>query len=357
MLVCSGCGAPNRDGEGACARCGQVFEEETSTEKVPLLRRIVGTLAGLVAIVLVILIAVLPGRRTLKTIVKIKAAEERQEQKEQSIPKQPDRPSRVLIRNDEAPDPQPKPVAPPVRESPSPKEPAPPAPHQVEGQAHLRRAEDLFARGDYPRAAEAYQIAERSGVWTLESRERRKTCADIAYVVMYREYMDREKLLDPARLVSAKANLERIDPSTLPGDSWRVELGKTQARVEKAHKELVGGESRGSYAPQPGSPSPPAPKPMPEAVWKNMKFLLKPLSPEGGKIEGAEFTEVASDGLAGKAGIRVGDVLVEINDQPVTTMNQVINLRTAIDRDRGWWGVVRRGDQRVPFRVEIPGGK
>jgi hypothetical protein len=173
----------------------------------------------------------------------LQKAEEREErlQRERSAPKKPPPPSGVVIRNDEAPDPQPKPAAPSTPGKPAPNEPAPLSPVQVEGQGHLRRAEELFARGEYPAAAEAYQIAERMGSSTPESRERRKVCADIAYIVRYREFM-KGGIVDSAQVISAKENLARINPFTLPNESWREEHRKTLESVIKEYKRLFGDE-------------------------------------------------------------------------------------------------------------------
>jgi len=234
-MICSGCGAPNRDADGACAKCGQVFEEETP-KKVTRRQKLLAVLTGVGATAIFVAKMLLPS----KVEILLHQAEEREErlERERSAPRKPPPPSGVVIRNDEAPDPQPKPVAPPLPEKPPPPEPAPPSPVQVEGQGHLRHAEELFARGDYPAAAEAYQLAERMGVWTPESRERKKNCADIAYIVRYRDELDRAQILDQAMVINAKANLARIDPARLPSDAWREAFLKTEARVNKAYKAM-----------------------------------------------------------------------------------------------------------------------
>jgi len=237
-MFCGGCGAPNRDGDGACAKCGQVFEEEPP-KKVTRRQKVIGVLTGIGATAILIAKLLLPS----KVEILLHQAEEHEARLkwEQSAPKKPPPPSGVVIRNDEAPDPQPKPVAPSSPEKPAANEPAPLSPVQVEGQGHLRRAEDLFARGEYPAAAEAYQLAERMGSSTPESRERRKVCADIAYIVRYREFT-KGGILDSAQVISAKENLARINPFTLPNESWREEHRKTLESVIREYKRLFGDE-------------------------------------------------------------------------------------------------------------------
>jgi len=237
-MVCSGCGAPNRDGDGACAKCGQVFDEGTP-RKVTRRQKLLGALTGVGAAAILVAKLLLPSK---VEIILLKAEErEARLERERSAPKKPPPPSGVVIRNDEAPDPQPKPVAPSTPEKPAPDEPIPLSPVQVEGQGHLRRAEDLFARGEYPVAAEAYQFAERMGSSTPESRERRKVCADIAYIVRYRDFM-KGGILDSAQVISAKENLARINPFTLPNESWREEHRKTLESVIREYKRLFGDE-------------------------------------------------------------------------------------------------------------------
>src|SRR5688500_7710115 len=233
MRACGGCGFRNRDDQAACVKCGQVFEDEPAGRQITPLQKIIGALAFLAAGAIVAAKLLLPSKMELK----IERAKARQEQAEaRRVPSRP-----LVDTGAEAPDPQAR-VAPPPAPKPLPprEEPEEPTPRE-RGERLFRDAEAKFAAGDYPGAAQDYQQAERLGTSTREGQERRKVCADIAYIVMYRDYM-KSAILEPARLVGAKSNLARVNPILLPNETWREEHRKTLEKVNEAYKRLVGNE-------------------------------------------------------------------------------------------------------------------
>jgi len=355
MRTCSGCGFQNRDDQGACAKCGQVFEDEPAEGRTTPRQKIIGLAALLASGAIVAVVVFGPSKWEYKIQ---RGAERREQAARETAEEEKARraSSRVLLNTGPEPaDPSERnalPPPPPTPPPPRPQESEEPTPRQ-RGEQYYRSADRKFAAGDFPGAAEDYRQAEQLGSQTPESQERRKACADIAYIVMYREYM-KSAILDPARLVGAKSNLAMVNPLLLPDQTWREDHRKVLEQVTQAYKKYVD-EEKGSYEEQP--PPPHTARLVPDEVWKTLKFFMKPNAPDGATIKGATFTEVHPDGLFWKSGVREGDVLLEINDQPVTNMNQILNLRGTVDRDRGLWGVVRRGDRRVLFRVEFPGVK
>jgi hypothetical protein len=322
MTVCSGCGFKNRPDRVSCSKCGQVFREQKDV--TPLLKKIGSIIVGVLVIVIALVKIFGPSKMEAKRM----RFEEREAKKARAAEEPPAPPEPKLAAKEPVPPPPPRPAEP---EEPSPRERA---------EEYLRRADQFYGNGDYTGAAEAYQQAERLGVWTPESREKKAVCASIAYILMYRDYLDKENLLEPARLVGAKSNLALIKPATLPTDAWREEHRKTLARVDQAYKILIGEDKSGNLIPDP------------DAFNRSFSLILQINLP--GKISGAVVGRLDANGLLAGAGVRNGDLIIEINGRRADSEKDFADLVARIERDGGFWGTVLRKGDPMPFRVVFP---
>jgi hypothetical protein len=220
--ACPDCGFKNHPDRDSCSKCGKVFREAKDWR--PLVQKIGAPIVG--ALLLVGLGVKIFGPSKME--LKAKRFEERERQAEAKRREPEPPPVPIPAKAESTPPPARKPV--------EPQEPS----REDRGGAWLMKGDDLYDKGDFPGAAAAYKEAEALGIWSAESRSRKKVLDDVAYIAMTRDYLDRGGIVDPSRIVSAKANLDRMNPSTLPTEAWRETHRGTLARVSKLYKEMIG---------------------------------------------------------------------------------------------------------------------
>ena len=75
---------------------------------------------------------------------------------------------------------------------------------------------------------------------------------------------------------------------------------------------------------------------------------------EGNKVTGIVLNaQGGGEGLA-QAGFRPGDIIVQVNGRPVTSLNDIAQLQTAIRPGARLSLMVERGASTVPIALNLP---
>ncbi|HSD60738.1 MAG TPA: DegQ family serine endoprotease [Burkholderiales bacterium] len=156
--------------------------------------------------------------------------------------------------------------------------------------------------------------------------------------------------------VNSSADLPRIVGATKPGSNvtvqvWRkgttkeikVTVGEMPAEEKTAQK---GGGKRG--------------KSEGDAASNRLGIAVDNLSAEQKKelkLEAGVLVEDVQPGAAAKAGIRPGDVILAVNNDDVTSVDQLNQLLSHFEKGRTLALLVRRGDNTQFITLRIDGGK
>ncbi len=156
--------------------------------------------------------------------------------------------------------------------------------------------------------------------------------------------------------VNTSGDLPRIVAATKPGTKstvqvWRkgaakelqVVVGEMPAEEKTAQK---GGGKRG--------------KPEGDAASARLGITVDNLSAEQKKelkLEAGVLVEDVQPGAAARAGIRPGDVILAVNNDDVTSVEQFTQLLSRYDKGRTLALLVRRGDSTQFITLRINGGK
>jgi S1-C subfamily serine protease len=98
---------------------------------------------------------------------------------------------------------------------------------------------------------------------------------------------------------------------------------------------------------------PRAPPLIPDRAAFLQGFRLQARSGAAGTFEGAVLEALSPGSALAKAGLQVGDVLVELNGRPLD-LRRLSDLVAEIEKDRAFRGQVERGGERIRFQVEFP---
>ncbi|MGD9589399.1 MAG: DegQ family serine endoprotease [Pyrinomonadaceae bacterium] len=142
---------------------------------------------------------------------------------------------------------------------------------------------------------------------------------------------------------------------TMPGTEIKLTVLRDGSNVDLTavldELNVEGTTSEGD--PQPGNTAPRANE------SPKLGLSLQPITPETGRqlnlpagTEGLVVTELDPDGAAASAGIARGDVIIEINRQPVKTVDEVQNILNSAG-DRPVLLLVSRGGQVVYLTVRL----
>jgi serine protease Do len=151
--------------------------------------------------------------------------------------------------------------------------------------------------------------------------------------------------------VNASGDLPRIVGSTKPGSKVQVQVWRngstkelTVAVDEVAPEERVGG--RGGKRGKPADTA------------NRIGLSLSELTPEQKQqleIENGLLVEDMVPGIASRAGIRPGDVILSVNNQDVKTVEQLNQLLNKIEKGRNIALLVRRGDTATFITMKLNG--
>ncbi len=142
---------------------------------------------------------------------------------------------------------------------------------------------------------------------------------------------------------------------TLPGTELRLTVsrdGSTQELTAVLDEFDTSGTGTGPRSPDDGSPDK-------QGESGKLGLSLQPLTPESARqlnvpegTEGMVVTEVDQAGVAAEAGISRGDVIMEINRKPVTSIEAVQSALTSAG-DRPILLLISRGGQVVFLTVRL----
>lgn len=158
-----------------------------------------------------------------------------------------------------------------------------------------------------------------------------------------------------SRTIERSSDLPRIVGNTAPGSKvtvtvWRRgqsrDLSITVGELEPDRSARSGSQGRG--------PSGAAPVPAANALGLGVSDLSEARKAEL-RIRNGVVIEVV-DGPAARAGLRVGDIILSMNNQEITAARQFNEAVARLDRNRNHILLVRRGDsaQYVPIRPSAP---
>lgn len=148
--------------------------------------------------------------------------------------------------------------------------------------------------------------------------------------------------------VNSSEDLPRVVGGTRPGSKVAVQVWRNKATrdlqlvVAELSDERPGRQARG------GKPQPPA------ATQFGMALVdLTDAQRKEFKIDGGVFVDNAQ-GVAARAGIRRGDIILAVNNQDVKTVEQFRQLMAGFDKGRIVALLVRRGTNSlyIPFRID-----
>jgi serine protease Do len=154
--------------------------------------------------------------------------------------------------------------------------------------------------------------------------------------------------------VNSSEDLPRLVGSTKPGAKAVVQLTRNKATREVS---LVVGEMQDAAptAQRPQQRRAPGAKPPAEPVSRFGMTLSEPTAEQRSqlKITGGILVEDAQ-GVAARAGIRRGDIILAVNNQDVKTLEQFGQMMEKFEKGRVVALLVRRGANAlyIPFRIE-----
>lgn len=153
------------------------------------------------------------------------------------------------------------------------------------------------------------------------------------------------------KAVNASEDLPRVVGGTKPGSRVNVRLWRNKAtrEVQVTVSELV--DERTAKQSRSGKPQPPSAAQFGMTLADLTETQRKEL-----KVDGGVLVENAQ-GVAARAGLRKGDVILAINNQDVKSVEQLRQLLASFDKGRIVALLVRRGGNSlyIPLRLDANG--
>lgn len=150
------------------------------------------------------------------------------------------------------------------------------------------------------------------------------------------------------KAVNASEDLPRVVGGTKPGSKVNVQVWRNKAarEVQVIVSELV--DERTARQSRSGKPQPPSAAQFGMTLADLTEAQRKEL-----KVDGGALVENAQ-GVAARAGLRKGDVILAVNNQDVKSVEQLRQLLASFDKGRIVALLVRRGGNSlyIPFRLD-----
>lgn len=150
------------------------------------------------------------------------------------------------------------------------------------------------------------------------------------------------------KTVNASEDLPRVVGGTKPGSKVNVQVWRNKAarEVQVIVSELV--DERTARQSRSGKPQPPSAAQFGMTLADLTEAQRKEL-----KVDGGALVENAQ-GVAARAGLRKGDVILAVNNQDVKSVEQLRQLLASFDKGRIVALLVRRGGNSlyIPFRLD-----
>jgi serine protease Do len=151
--------------------------------------------------------------------------------------------------------------------------------------------------------------------------------------------------------IERSSDLPRIVGGTKPGAKVTIKLWRQGATRDVA---VTVGEMTPERTARAGSREPSPGGPQASATWLGIAATdLGEQQRESLRIRGGVLVESVAEGSpSSRAGVRPGDVILQVNNEEVTTASQFNTLVAKLDRDKSLVLLVRRGDaaQYVPIK-------